>query len=108
MDDVVDRGSVVALDSFSVALDPRQESERADLLSRIDAAEFAPPLQKELAKKARSLVRDAIRQRGELSVAEIRDLLGTTRKYAVPLCEWLDATGATVRRGDTRILGPND
>src|SRR5207244_11571634 len=28
-----------------------------------------------------------------LTVAEIRDLLGTTRKYAVPLCEYLDRTG---------------
>ena len=40
-----------------------------------------------------------------MTVAEIRDLLGTSRKYAVPLCEWLDATGATVRRGDVRELG---
>ncbi len=24
------------------------------------------------------------------TVAEIRDLLGTTRKYAVPFCEYLD------------------
>jgi selenocysteine-specific elongation factor len=42
-----------------------------------------------------------------VSVAEIRDLLGTSRKYAVPLCEWLDDSGATIRRGDLRHLGPN-
>ncbi|HVK07274.1 MAG TPA: selenocysteine-specific translation elongation factor, partial [Gemmataceae bacterium] len=30
-----------------------------------------------------------------LTVAEIRDLLGTTRKYAVPLCEYLDKVGWT-------------
>jgi selenocysteine-specific elongation factor len=40
-------------------------------------------------------------------VAEIRDLLGTSRKYAVPLCEWLDQTGATIRKGDARVLGPH-
>jgi selenocysteine-specific elongation factor len=39
-----------------------------------------------------------------LTVAEIRDLLGTTRKYAVPLCEYLDRTGVTVRNGDLRVL----
>jgi selenocysteine-specific elongation factor len=39
-----------------------------------------------------------------LTVAEIRDLLGTTRKYAVPLCEYLDRAGVTVRRGDLRVL----
>lgn len=38
-----------------------------------------------------------------LTVAEIRDLLGTTRKYAVPLCEYLDRTGLTRREGDLRV-----
>jgi selenocysteine-specific elongation factor len=39
-----------------------------------------------------------------LSVAEIRDLLGTTRKYAVPFCEYLDRIGVTRREGDQRVL----
>ena len=38
-----------------------------------------------------------------LTVAEIRDLLGTTRKYAVPLCEYLDRVGITRRDGDLRF-----
>jgi selenocysteine-specific elongation factor len=38
------------------------------------------------------------------SVAEIRDLLGTTRKYAVPFCEYLDRVGVTRREGDLRVL----
>ncbi|MBI3822461.1 MAG: selenocysteine-specific translation elongation factor [Planctomycetes bacterium] len=37
------------------------------------------------------------------TVAEIRDLLGTTRKYAVPFCEYLDRIGATKREGDLRV-----
>ncbi len=41
-------------------------------------------------------------QGGGLTVAEIRDLLGTTRKYAVPLCEYLDRVGVTRREGDLR------
>src|SRR5205085_9201680 len=40
---------------------------------------------------------------GGLTVAEIRDLLGTTRKYAVPLCEYLDRVGVTRREGDLRL-----
>ena len=36
-------------------------------------------------------------------VAEIRDLLGTTRKFAVPLCEYLDRVGLTRRDGDLRV-----
>ena len=43
-----------------------------------------------------------------LTVAEIRDLLGTTRKYAVPLCEYLDRTGTTRREGDLRVSGLRD
>jgi selenocysteine-specific elongation factor len=39
-----------------------------------------------------------------LTVAEIRDLLGTTRKYAVPLCEYLDRVGVTRREEDLRFL----
>ena len=38
------------------------------------------------------------------TVAEIRDMLGTTRKYAIPLCEYLDRIGLTTREGDVRVL----
>ncbi len=38
------------------------------------------------------------------TVAEIRDLLGTTRKFAVPICEYLDRTGLTKRDADLRVL----
>lgn len=39
-----------------------------------------------------------------MSVAEIKELLGTTRKYAVPICEYLDRIGFTRRDGDLRYL----
>ncbi len=39
-----------------------------------------------------------------LTVADIRDILGTTRKFAVPLCEYLDRVGVTRRNGDFRTL----
>jgi len=39
-----------------------------------------------------------------LTVSEIRELLGTTRKFAVPLCEYLDRIGFTSRDGDLRRL----
>jgi selenocysteine-specific elongation factor len=41
------------------------------------------------------------------TVAEIRDLLGTTRKFAVPFCEYLDRAGVTKREGDVRMLAVN-
>jgi selenocysteine-specific elongation factor len=38
------------------------------------------------------------------ALKDIRDLLGSTRKYVVPLMEHFDATGMTVRTGDLRRL----
>jgi selenocysteine-specific elongation factor len=39
-----------------------------------------------------------------ITVAEVRDLLGTSRKYALALMEHLDQIGVTVREGDARRL----
>jgi selenocysteine-specific elongation factor len=41
-----------------------------------------------------------------ITVAHIREALGTSRKYAMPLVAELDARGVTRRRGDLRIAGP--
>jgi selenocysteine-specific elongation factor len=46
----------------------------------------------------------SIRRDGPITMARFRDAVGTTRKYAVPLMEWFDATGVTVRDGDLRTL----
>jgi selenocysteine-specific elongation factor len=40
----------------------------------------------------------------DITPATFRDLFGTTRKYAIPLLEYLDREGFTVRVGDTRRL----
>lgn len=47
-----------------------------------------------------------IAQTGPFTVAEFRDLVGTTRKFAVPFLEFLDRSGFTTRQGDVRKLGP--
>jgi len=41
-----------------------------------------------------------------VTVAQIRDRLGASRKFVLPLLAHLDATGRTRRRGDLRIAGP--
>jgi selenocysteine-specific elongation factor len=41
-----------------------------------------------------------------VTVAQVRDALGTTRRYVLPLLARLDTTGVTRRRGDVRIAGP--
>jgi selenocysteine-specific elongation factor len=52
----------------------------------------------------RRLVQERLAGGSGIAVSEIRDLLGTTRKYAVPLCEYLDRVGLTRREGDLRLL----
>ncbi|HEX3641687.1 MAG TPA: SelB C-terminal domain-containing protein, partial [Ktedonobacteraceae bacterium] len=48
-----------------------------------------------------------VREHGSMTVSEARDLLGTTRKYIVPLLEHMDALRITRRQGDQRLLGSN-
>lgn len=43
---------------------------------------------------------------GELTVATLRDQLGATRKYALPILDRCDRLGYTRRVGDVRVLGP--
>ena len=40
-----------------------------------------------------------------ITMADLRDLLGTSRKFAVPLGEYLDRIGWTRRDGDSRTIG---
>jgi selenocysteine-specific elongation factor len=49
-------------------------------------------------------IRTAIRQKEQISLAEVRDLFNTSRRYAQPLLEHLDQIGVTVRVGDFRKL----
>jgi selenocysteine-specific elongation factor len=60
---------------------------------------------------ARSAYEDAVArlrahlaQHRTLTVAAARDLLGSSRRYVLPLLEWLDAQKITRRVGDDRIL----
>jgi selenocysteine-specific elongation factor len=55
----------------------------------------------------RRLITEKLSTGPSMTVAEIRDMLGTTRKYAVPLCEYLDRIGVTKRDGDKRVLAQN-
>lgn len=46
-----------------------------------------------------------LREHATITAAEARDLLGTTRKYVLPLLEHLDERRITRRVGDQRVLG---
>ena len=100
------------------------------LVAQLDATPFAPPAPSDL-DLARALVREgvltdvdgilfttsalalaratlrgALADGAAISVSEARELLGSSRKYVVPLLGQFDREGFTRRRGDARVAGP--
>ncbi len=53
----------------------------------------------------RGRVQERLRTGNGLTMAELRDLLATTRRFAVPIGEYLDRIGLTRREGDLRFPG---
>ncbi len=128
-DRLADTGAEVATTGFAVELDPEQKNAWESARTRLEAG-LAVPSVSELGLptelvyalvRAGSLVRISgelvyspdqiaglIGRLGELpagfTVAEFRDHFGLTRKYAVPLLEWLDTEGHTTRSGDKRTV----
>lgn len=58
---------------------------------------------REAEREAVEKIRAAMSADG-LTLSQIREVLSTTRKYAVPFCEYLDREGVTTRRGDVRVM----
>ncbi|MDA8334267.1 MAG: selenocysteine-specific translation elongation factor [Peptococcaceae bacterium] len=55
--------------------------------------------------EARDLVTGHLREKGEITVGALRDLLGTSRRFALPLLEYFDRERLTRRVGDVRVPG---
>jgi selenocysteine-specific elongation factor len=124
------RGPDVALVSHNPTLSPQLEQEWAAARSRLHLG-LAVPTTNELGLgvetihlllRNRDLVRiseDLVFLPGQIdeivnavaelnppfSVGDFKEKLGLSRKYAMPLLEWLDNNNYTVRRGDQRVFG---
>jgi len=53
-------------------------------------------------EKVINALRDFFNKKKEMTVAEFRDILKTSRKYALPILEYLDTQRITMRVGDAR------
>jgi len=80
-----------------------RELVRRGLVVERDGCYFAPAAVEEAARRVAALLASTP---DGVTVAQVRDALGTTRKHALPLLSHLDATGVTRRRGDVRVAGP--
>jgi selenocysteine-specific elongation factor len=54
--------------------------------------------------EAEEVLREYLGKHGTVEVADFRDHLGVSRKYALALLEYFDGAGVTQRRGDERVL----
>jgi selenocysteine-specific elongation factor len=111
VDPLADHPFVAALEAGGYSPPGADGVDRAELRELIrrglvverDGVYFAPSVVDEAAKVAARLIAE---KPDGFTVAEIRDALGTTRKFILPLVGHLDASGVTRRRGDLRIAGP--
>ncbi|MSQ40941.1 MAG: selenocysteine-specific translation elongation factor [Dehalococcoidia bacterium] len=74
--------------------------EEAQVVKVSDDVVFAASAYKEMVER----IRAHIQAQGKITVAEVRDLFGNSRKYALALMEHLDQKRVTRRLGDDRVL----
>lgn len=79
-----------------------REAELAGLVFRLDRDHWIG------AGAARRLqtVLGELASTGQITPARLRERTGLSRKYLIPLLEWADRQGWTLRRGDVRTAGP--
>jgi selenocysteine-specific elongation factor len=68
---------------------------------QIDRERYAT---KDVLEAFRAALEAALAELQSATPAQLRDRLGLTRKYLIPLLEWADRRGITRRTGDTRSL----
>ena len=54
--------------------------------------------------QVRDVLKKFLSEKGEITAASFRDLIGSSRKYTIPLLEYFDREGLTIRIGDVRRL----
>ncbi len=128
---LIDEGTFVHLPGHTIQLSEQQQKEIAGFLQALDENPYSPPSdvaisndllgllleQRRVVKVAEGIIFSAkaydemvskvvtyIKERGKVTVAEVRDILNTSRKYALALLEHMDDSKITRRIGDARIL----
>ena len=54
--------------------------------------------------QVRGVLKKYLSEKGEITAASFRDLINSSRKYTIPLLEYFDREGTTIRVGDIRRL----
>ena len=78
----------------------RALAQRGDIVRLSDDVAFS----KEAYASAVALVREMINANGSVTVAQLRDRMGASRRPVLALLEFLDSQRVTRRVGDSRVL----
>jgi selenocysteine-specific elongation factor len=128
---IVEDGDAVRLAGHQIKLTPAQQAKVDDFLQSLARNPYAPPgelipepellnllvEQRKVVKVSEGVAFSAsaydemvekvtsyIKEHGKVSLAEVRDLFKTSRKYAQALLEHMDSKRITRRVGDERVL----
>jgi selenocysteine-specific elongation factor len=74
--------------------------EESKVVKVSDNVVFSTPAYNEMVGKITAQIKD----KGKISLGEVRDMFGTSRKYAQALLEYLDREKVTRRVGDDRVI----
>ena len=128
---LVEEGAVVHLPSYRIQLSEQQQEKINNFLRALKENPYSPSgdmtiepdllslliEQRQVVKVSDGVVFSAAayeemvnkvvnytKEKGKVTLAEVRDMLGTSRKYAQALLEYLDEKKVTRRVGDERII----
>lgn len=128
---LVEEGATARLSSHQIKLNQEQQSKIDAFLDALSRTPYSPPTdvtiepdllnllieQQKVVKVSNDVVFTAaaykemvdrviayIRERGKVTLAEVRDMFGTSRKYAQALLEYMDEKKLTRRIGDERVI----
>ncbi|MXZ92547.1 MAG: selenocysteine-specific translation elongation factor [Chloroflexi bacterium] len=128
---LVDDAGLMRTPDHTVALTESQQSDVAEYLSTLSADPWAPPTDRPVDPELLAYLQERgdvvkvnetviftsaayedmearivahLQQNGSVTVADARTIFGTSRKYVLPLLEYLDRQRVTRRVGDERVL----
>jgi selenocysteine-specific elongation factor len=101
-----DAGTIVTEGKLNPALVEKMTSLllRQKVLARVDTLIFHVDALNELKEEIRTLKATAPAGKASVDVATFKERYGVTRKFAIPLLEWLDRERVTRRVGESRVV----
>ena len=127
----VEEGTGIRLPEHSILLNHVQGKQIDEFLSLLKSNPFSPPTEKSITPELLNLLVDegkvvkasasvvfhteaylhmektivnSLKENGKITVAQVRDMFNTSRKYVMALMDYLDQQHITRRTGDERVL----